>query len=157
MLVAINTEEMDEHDLALNRKIIDYALSASMYDNVDIHIVQCWRLYGESSFKYGFLRVSQEKLNAMLKDTKNYFHKQFYTFLEYLPKTKHKIITKLIKGEPTVVIPDYIEKNNIDMLVIGTISRSGLSGITIGNVAEDILQSVDCSVMAVKPDKSKFD
>jgi nucleotide-binding universal stress UspA family protein len=35
---------------------------------------------------------------------------------------------------------------------MGTISRTGFPGVTIGNTAETILQSVTCSVLAVKPD-----
>ena len=35
---------------------------------------------------------------------------------------------------------------------MGTVGRHGLSGILIGNTAEDILSNVDCSVLALKPD-----
>lgn len=38
-----------------------------------------------------------------------------------------------------------------DILVMGTIARTGIPGFMIGNTAEDILNSVDCSVLTVKP------
>jgi universal stress protein E len=46
----------------------------------------------------------------------------------------------------------YIEQHQIDMLMMGTVARGGLPGILIGNTAEQLLHSVPCSLLAVKPD-----
>jgi len=46
----------------------------------------------------------------------------------------------------------YIEAHQIDMLVMGTVGRSGLAGVFIGNTAERLAQQAPCSVLAVKPD-----
>ncbi len=35
---------------------------------------------------------------------------------------------------------------------MGTVSRTGVAGLLIGNTAERILRQVDCSVLTVKPD-----
>jgi nucleotide-binding universal stress UspA family protein len=35
---------------------------------------------------------------------------------------------------------------------MGTISRTGVAGLLIGNTAERVLQKANCSVLAVKPD-----
>jgi len=35
---------------------------------------------------------------------------------------------------------------------MGTLSRTGISGLLIGNTAEKVLRQVDCSVLIVKPD-----
>ena len=35
---------------------------------------------------------------------------------------------------------------------MGTVSRTGIAGLIIGNTAETILRSVRCSVLAVKPE-----
>jgi universal stress protein E len=54
-------------------------------------------------------------------------------------------------GVPDVAIQQFIEEHHIDLLVMGTIGRSGMEGILIGNTAERLLPEVDCSVLAVKP------
>jgi nucleotide-binding universal stress UspA family protein len=38
-----------------------------------------------------------------------------------------------------------------DLVVMGTIARTGISGFIIGNTAESILDQLTCSVLAVKP------
>ncbi|MEO1780385.1 MAG: universal stress protein [Pseudomonadota bacterium] len=42
-------------------------------------------------------------------------------------------------------------RNGIDTVVMGTVGRSGVRGLFIGNTAETILGAVPCSVMAIKP------
>ncbi len=43
-------------------------------------------------------------------------------------------------------------RERIDLLVMGTVCRTGVPGFLIGNTAESVLQQVDCSVLAVKPE-----
>lgn len=63
----------------------------------------------------------------------------------------HGVKIELIEGAPDHVIPPFITDNQIDILVIGTHGRSGISRLILGNMAERILPVVDCSVIAVKP------
>lgn len=54
-------------------------------------------------------------------------------------------------GLPDVAIQHFIAAHKIHLLVMGTIARRGLLGLTIGNTAERLLPEVPCSVLAVKP------
>ena len=57
----------------------------------------------------------------------------------------------LIKGDPSTVIPRVAKSQKIDLIVMGTVCRTGLPGLIIGNTAESILNQVNCSVLTVKP------
>lgn len=57
----------------------------------------------------------------------------------------------LQEGTPATVIPDVSKEQNIDLLIMGMLSRTGIKGFFIGNVAEKILDNVECSVLTVKP------
>ncbi len=48
-----------------------------------------------------------------------------------------------------------MKKNAVDLLVLGTVARSGLGGFFIGNTAEKILNRIQCSVLALKPSEFK--
>lgn len=48
-------------------------------------------------------------------------------------------------------ILDFIQHNQIDLLVMGTMARSGIPGVFIGNTAERLVTHVPCSMLAVKP------
>jgi nucleotide-binding universal stress UspA family protein len=40
----------------------------------------------------------------------------------------------------------------VDVIVMGTVCRTGVAGFFIGNTAEKILNQVECSVLTVKPE-----
>ncbi len=50
------------------------------------------------------------------------------------------------------VIPEFVNKNGVDLIVMGTVARAGAAGLMVGNTAERILNSIQCSVLALKPD-----
>ena len=54
-------------------------------------------------------------------------------------------------GMPDHAITKFVRDHPIDLLVLGTVARHGLSGILLGNTAERLLPEVACSVLAVKP------
>ncbi len=54
-------------------------------------------------------------------------------------------------GAADLTIQEYIHTHRVDLLIMGTIGRSGLGGILIGNTAERLLPEIHCSVLAVKP------
>jgi universal stress protein E len=60
-------------------------------------------------------------------------------------------VPDLCRGVARERIAEEVQKRRIGLLVMGTIARTGVPGFIIGNTAEDILNSVDCSVVTVKP------
>ncbi len=60
-----------------------------------------------------------------------------------------------MKGAPGDKIPELAQQLNVDLVVMGTVSRTGIEGFFIGNTAEKILHNVDCSVLTVKPETFK--
>jgi nucleotide-binding universal stress UspA family protein len=56
-------------------------------------------------------------------------------------------------GDPKTVIPRVVGERQVDLIVMGTVTRTGIAGFLIGTTAEDVLRKVDCSVLTVKPDK----
>jgi nucleotide-binding universal stress UspA family protein len=58
----------------------------------------------------------------------------------------------LLKGNAGKIIPSLVKKQLADIVVMGTVSRTGVGGFFIGNTAEKIIRNVDCSVLTIKPD-----
>ena len=59
---------------------------------------------------------------------------------------------RLERGAPEDVIEAQCKALDADVVVMGTVARTGLSGVFIGNTAENIINSLDRSVVAVKPE-----
>ena len=50
------------------------------------------------------------------------------------------------------IIPAIVNEKSIEVVVMGTIARTGIPGLLIGNTAEEVINQVDCSVLAIKPE-----
>ncbi|HWE21519.1 MAG TPA: universal stress protein [Hyphomicrobiaceae bacterium] len=57
--------------------------------------------------------------------------------------------TVLEQGSPEAVLTAYVERHWPDLVVTGTHGRSGAQQAVIGSVAEGLLQSLPCDVLAV--------
>lgn len=59
----------------------------------------------------------------------------------------------IVQGGPAeTVIDQAVTDHSADMLVMGTIGRAGLPGFFFGNVAERLMPTLRCSLLAIKPD-----
>jgi universal stress protein E len=61
-----------------------------------------------------------------------------------------RVVLREELGENAIL--DYVPKQQIDLLVMATIARSGISGFLMGNTAERLMPQLSCSVLAIKPD-----
>ncbi|MCA9072884.1 MAG: universal stress protein [Planctomycetaceae bacterium] len=59
-------------------------------------------------------------------------------------------------GSPFVNIIEYTKEHQIDLIVIGTHGRSGLSHVLIGSVAERVVRMAPCPVLTVRPHGHQF-
>ena len=57
----------------------------------------------------------------------------------------------VIKGPAEQVVPELARELEVDLVVMGTVARTGIDGFFMGNTAESILGDLDCSVLTMKP------
>ena len=58
----------------------------------------------------------------------------------------------LLQGDAKQAIPEVVKKLGVELVVMGTVARTGIPGFVIGNTAESILNQLECSVLALKPE-----
>jgi nucleotide-binding universal stress UspA family protein len=61
----------------------------------------------------------------------------------------------LLEGHPSNEIIDFAENNNIDLIVMGTLGKTGLDRFLMGSVAENVIRHSKVPVLVVRSeDKS---
>jgi len=60
--------------------------------------------------------------------------------------------THVVEGLPEDVIPKVAEELDAELVILGTTGRTGLSAVFIGNTAEHTIDSLNCDLLALKPD-----
>ena len=89
-------------------------------------------------------RHHRERLDALIRETADRLGPQA---TRYLKPNAH-----LVKGWARKEIPDLVRRIGADLVVMGTVARTGIGGLLMGNTAEMILSQIDCSVLAAKPE-----
>jgi len=142
----------------LNLQVLEIASSLALSEFAELHIVHAWRAVGESEMRSGFIKSSEDEIVAYVEEVRQR-HKQ--NLNELVDKTMSKLgqsalgylkpRTHLLKGYPGEDIPVLAREIEADLVVMGTVARTGISGFIMGNSAETILNRLDCSVLAIKP------
>lgn len=60
--------------------------------------------------------------------------------------------THIKEGLPEDVIQSVADELDAELVILGTIGRTGLSAALIGNTAEHVIDRLNCDVLALKPD-----
>jgi len=150
-------EELNTRHL-LNLQILEMASSLALSEFAELHIVHAWEAVGESAMRGAFMKRPEDEIVAYVEEVRQQ-HKQNLNVLmdEIIGKLGRNALeylkpqTHLLQGSPRKEIPAFAEEIKVDLVVMGTVARTGISGFFMGNTAETILNRLDCSVLAVKP------
>lgn len=143
---------------ALNDQIIEMASSLALAESADLHIAHAWDVIGESAMRHGFMKTPKNEVNAYVEQARRQQASNLDELmrevgtsvgldaLDYLKPQMH-----LVKGWARKEIPALVKRIDADLVVMGTVARTGVPGFIMGNTAETILNQIDCSVLAIKP------
>ena len=162
ILAAVDFDELDppNEDAAepLNRMILELAGSLAFLERSEFHVVHAWEAFGEDLMKSGRTAIVKEEvesyvskvrlghrywLDRLLRKARKWIGSKTYDAVK--PKTH------VPKGRAGKVIPSFASKLKVDLIVMGTVARTGIPGLIMGNTAETILSQISCFVLAVKP------
>ncbi len=144
----------NRRDLALS--LIDHALDlATVLGIPKVSVVHAWDAVGADLLKSPRYGISADEAKEYISEceanTKAWLHDFIQTAGRQLDKRTATLESEPVFGRPRVVLVDKIHALKADILVMGTIARSGALGLLIGNTAEDVLDRLECSVLALKP------
>lgn len=143
---------------ALNRQILELASSLALSEFSELHVAHAWEAVGESTMRGAIMRTPEEQIIAYVEQVRRE-HEQALDALMYEMESslgqdtlEHlKPETHLVKGWARKEIPVLAKQLEADLVVMGTVARTGVPGFIMGNTAETILNHIDCSVLAIKP------
>ena len=137
---------------SINPTIVQLAGLMARTNHAELHLVQVW-----SVFEEGYLQVrgtsNDQAIRQLRKETKRSYAQKLDYLLDAVDLGGVKQVHTHLKhgDDPAERIVKLAHKQGIDLLVMGTVCRTGLAGFFIGNTAEEVLNAVDCSVLTVKP------
>ena len=143
---------------ALNQQVLELASAMALSEFAELHIAHAWEAIGEGVLRGAFLSTPEDEVAAYVDGARQQHAAGMAALLRELEgmlgrKTLDylKPKTHLVKGGARKEIPALAKQLDADLVVMGTVARTGVAGFLIGNTAEAILEQIECSVMAIKP------
>lgn len=91
----------------------------------------------------------QERLNELVRNAQS----DLNDFIEKYILPEVKCVPHILVGNPTGVIVDYADIHPVDLIVMATHGREGLTHFFVGSVAEKVVQQSKAPVLTIRPDK----
>ena len=131
---------------------MNYACELATRFNAELHLLHTLEVHADftPNFEMGLAlpkRFSESKVAA---------EKALTNVLDPQWSTGRKVIHAVVEGSPKVEIVRYARTQNIDLIVLATHGRTGLTHVIMGSVAESVVRTAPCPVLTVRPEGHQF-
>ncbi len=126
-----------------NLRAISYGINLAKLNGATVYALnvidtyslsQSWTAGRETM--YGILRKDGQKATSKIK--------------EYGEASGVEVKEVLLEGHPSNEILNFAENNNIDLIVMGTLGKTGLDRFLMGSVAEKVVRNSKVPVLVVR-------
>ncbi len=149
VLAAVDMDDDDEVHANLNRQIIEIANAIAVREHAELHFVSVCDLWMESALRR---RAGDAEIDALLDVRCKYARDRLEQLLQRCDVDMHRTQIHLPHGNPSEMIAGVAARVEADLIVLGTVCRTGIAGFLIGNTAEQLLSRLNYSVLALKPE-----
>jgi len=148
---------LNTDDTLLNEAILGLSSSLALSDFASLHLVHAWEApeagfaglwsdnpdITEMKMIEGVRTHHTSQMGNLTRKLREQIGAETYSYLS--PRVH------LPMGSASTAIPTLVKQLQADLVVMGTVARTGIPGFIIGNTAESILDQLTCSVLALKP------
>lgn len=149
VMAAVDATPEDEDHGQLNMRILQLAAEVCS-DPANLFVVYVWEVFGETIFR---AKMPEDEFADLEQQFKERNEASFASVLEkqgLKPDPEHNFLKH---GDPVLIIPKLLEEKSIDLLVMGTVARTGIPGLLMGNTAESLVEQIKCGLLTIKPDE----
>ncbi len=145
LLAAVDPVHAREKSPELDLRILEIAKLMATHLPAELHVVHAYEVAPTGLMA---------EFDTLIKDFPSYRRevmKRHRTALENLMATAApEAISYLEDGVPERVLPQFVNRNAIDLTVMGAVSRSGVDRILIGSTAERVLDNLESDILVVR-------
>ena len=150
ILVAVNVSGDEDYHETFNKSLV--SLSINLADNLErgnIHLV--------SAYPPTPINMAIDLPEFHTSEYTNGIRGQYLINMKALRQSFgiDEDHTHVREGFPEDVIPDVAKELEAELVVLGTLGRTGLSAALLGNTAEHVISKLSCNLLAIKPPKEK--
>jgi len=129
-----------------------YACELATKFNAELHLLHTLNIQLDMTpeFALGF------DLPRYLSEAKASAEKALAGLLDPKWSAGRTVIQTVVEGSPGAEIVRYARQQDIDLIVLTTHGRTGLSHVIMGSIAENVVRTAPCPVLTVRPEGHQF-
>lgn len=148
ILVAVNVSGDEEYHDVFNKQLVALSINlADQFDRGNVHLV--------SAYPPTPMNMAIDLPEFHSNEYVNSIRGQHLINMKAL--RQHFGIdedhTHVREGFPEEIIPEVAKELEAELVVLGTVGRTGLSAALLGNTAEHVISKLKCNLLAIKPHK----
>lgn len=144
LLASIDATSADDGHQLINDNILSFAEQLSDHFDTDLHLVNAYPLVNVA-----FAMVPEVTAPDDLHQYVQEQHEEACgKWADKYNISRDKV--HVSEGAPEIVVSDLSKNLETDVVIIGSVGRTGLSGVLIGNTAELLLDKVECDILVIK-------
>jgi len=98
-----------------------------------------------------YANVERERIEEHVAHEASEMRRKLADFVDKLQLGDLRYDLRLLEGPTFRTIKEFVDKEQPDLLVIGTRGLTGVKRILIGSVADAVLRGIECDILAVPP------
>jgi nucleotide-binding universal stress UspA family protein len=150
ILAAVDPDLEDDARNTLNDAILGLATAVTKMDNSELNVIHCWNIFKDYNL-YGTYQGMHMQLVKLSRQERNRRKQRLLDLVAKHSTDGVQAKPFIFKKEAKDFIPRFASKRKVELVVMGTVCRTGIQGFLIGNTAETVLPRLDCSLLVVKP------
>lgn len=144
VIVALDIGSEDEVHQELNRQLIHEAAQWQKLTGAPIHVVAAYPL-PSMDVPAEFSVVNYE---ALREEIEQGYRQGVMSLLDKHPLEYAQIWVR--EGVVEDVLADVANQIQASLVLVGTVARTGVSAVVMGNTAERVIDAIDCDVMVLR-------
>ena len=121
----------------ISEKIVPYVFFISEKFGSEVHLMFVARMGRKE-----FFETPESVLGLATERLKEFVEEHFKNY---------PVKTKVVSGDPADRIIEYIDAEDIDLVIMGTHGRKGLEKILLGSVAAEVISRSKAPVVTINP------
>lgn len=149
--VAIDPDDNTGAGPELAKRMLELGFSLAHDRKGKLTVISCWDYVYEHFLRHNaWTPVPDDEVQKLVRSAEQDHRSALDELIQQAGLGKN-IAVEHLRGQADELIPHIVEQNSIDLIVMGTVARTGIPGFIIGNTAENIAQRLPCSLLAMKP------
>jgi nucleotide-binding universal stress UspA family protein len=129
-------------------RILGWANRVGELVDAPMHVGSAWHAPGADALEG---KIPESELKDYVEESLADARESLDALLDTADQRPSPELVHLVEGPARDVLPRFAEENAYDLIVMGTLGRTGIAGEVLGETAEMILRDVRASVLTISP------